>query len=265
MNKINIKDNKVTSSNIKNIYINDFTKCSFLNVNENSLFIYVPSNTTVELELICEYSNKENIILVIDKNSNLKVFEFKTGSKLEGSMTYILLDDASLEVNKFSNIKKLTEKIIINLNGINSKVDYYFSTICTHVNTYNININHNNKKTKSNAINRGVSLDGSKLTINLSGTIHNNMVDSILNQDSKIIVLGDNNSIIEPKLFIYEDKVEAKHSAVIGRFRDEELFYLKSRGLTEEMAFQLLIKGFISGVLNITSKQKYEVLKNIKL
>ncbi|MDD4035919.1 MAG: SufD family Fe-S cluster assembly protein [Bacilli bacterium] len=263
MNKINIIDNKVISNNIKDIYLNDFTKCNYLNINKNSLFIYIPHNVITELELICEYSNKEDIILVIDKNSSLKTFEFKTGPKLEGSITYILLDNASLEINKFSNITKLNEEININLNGINSQVDCYFSTISTDTNTYNISINHNNKKTKSNIINRGVSLDGSSLTFNLVGTIYNDMIDSILNQDSKIIVMGDNNSIIEPKLFIYEDKVEAKHSAVIGRFRDEELFYLKSRGLSEETAFQLLIKGFLFGFLNITSEQKYEIIKNI--
>ena len=59
--------------------------------------------------------------------------------------------------------------------------------------------------------------------------------------------MGRNNSIIKPNLFIDEYNVNAKHSAIIGKFNEEEIFYLKTKGLSEKQALDLLINGFIEG------------------
>ncbi len=42
---------------------------------------------------------------------------------------------------------------------------------------------------------------------------------------------------------------ELSHEAAIGRIREEELFYLMSRGLDEEKATQLIVKGFLAPML----------------
>jgi len=44
--------------------------------------------------------------------------------------------------------------------------------------------------------------------------------------------------------------VGAGHSASTGRFDDEQLFYLKSRGIPEEEARRLVVRGFFSAILN---------------
>ena len=44
--------------------------------------------------------------------------------------------------------------------------------------------------------------------------------------------------------------VGAGHSASTGRFDDEQLFYLKSRGIPEEEARRLVVRGFFSTILN---------------
>jgi len=43
---------------------------------------------------------------------------------------------------------------------------------------------------------------------------------------------------------IDEFDVFAKHGAAIGRINDDELFYLLSRGLTEQNAKKLIVSGY---------------------
>jgi len=57
--------------------------------------------------------------------------------------------------------------------------------------------------------------------------------------------MGDNNSSIKPNLLIDEFNVDARHAATIGKFSEEEIFYLMTKGITKKEAVELLIKGFL--------------------
>ena len=46
------------------------------------------------------------------------------------------------------------------------------------------------------------------------------------------------------------DVVSAGHASATGRFDDEQLFYLQSRGISEELARQLVVRGFFVDVLD---------------
>lgn len=52
-----------------------------------------------------------------------------------------------------------------------------------------------------------------------------------------------------PSLEIEAHDVKAGHSASIGQIDEEVLFYLKSRGLTEEQAREIIIEGFFESAL----------------
>ena len=65
-----------------------------------------------------------------------------------------------------------------------------------------------------------------------------------------------------PNLYIDSHDVEASHSALIGKFSDEELFYLQSRGLDIKSAEKLLVTGFLTS--NITNNRILKIInKNI--
>ena len=53
----------------------------------------------------------------------------------------------------------------------------------------------------------------------------------------------------KPQLEIYADDVKCAHGATVGQLDKDALFYLRSRGIPEEMAKRLLIKAFASDVL----------------
>jgi Fe-S cluster assembly protein SufB len=52
-----------------------------------------------------------------------------------------------------------------------------------------------------------------------------------------------------PSMDVYNDCVEAVHEARVGKIGDEEIFYLMSRGLSEEKATQLVVSGFIEPIV----------------
>ncbi len=52
-----------------------------------------------------------------------------------------------------------------------------------------------------------------------------------------------------PGLSSSVDNAELSHEAAIGKIKEEELFYLMSRGLDEEEATQLIVQGFVNPVI----------------
>lgn len=69
--------------------------------------------------------------------------------------------------------------------------------------------------------------------------------DSFLSM--KVLLLDKKSSAIaEPELEILANKIKASHSASVGKIDEEQLFYLKSRGISEKEAKYIIVKGFIN-------------------
>ena len=56
-------------------------------------------------------------------------------------------------------------------------------------------------------------------------------------------------------------EAEARHAAFIGNFKEKELFYLMSRGLSKKEASNLLINGLLFGQLSICFNEKEDLKK----
>lgn len=183
--------------------------------------------------------NSNNLVIKNEVVININKHKFD-------NITISLTDNAHLVINKKYNEKEVTEKIIINLDGISSRVDYKFSTITENNQSYIIDINHNNKNTVSNVINHGVVLNDSKLDFIVNSRVEKGNKKSVLNQTSKIIVMSKNNSRIEPNMYIDEFDVDARHAATIGKFSKDEIFYLMTKGISYKECEKLLIEGFLN-------------------
>jgi len=53
----------------------------------------------------------------------------------------------------------------------------------------------------------------------------------------------------KPELEIYADDVKCSHGATVGALDDEQLFYLRSRGVPEAEARAMLVRAFLAGAL----------------
>jgi Fe-S cluster assembly protein SufD len=56
--------------------------------------------------------------------------------------------------------------------------------------------------------------------------------------------------IAVPNLEIIENDIKAGHAATVGRINDLELFYLMSRGIPQEKAKELIVRGFLESIIN---------------
>ena len=55
----------------------------------------------------------------------------------------------------------------------------------------------------------------------------------------------------KPNLEIFADDVKASHGATVGQLDAEQLFYMKTRGFSDETAKNLLVYGFCEQVVEM--------------
>ncbi|TNE71213.1 Fe-S cluster assembly protein SufD [bacterium] len=78
-------------------------------------------------------------------------------------------------------------------------------------------------------------------------------------QENRNILLSDNGTVdTKPQLEIFADDVRCSHGATVGQLDEEEVFYLKSRGLDELTSKELLIYGY---ALEVIENLEVESLK----
>ena len=76
-------------------------------------------------------------------------------------------------------------------------------------------------------------------------------------QLSKALLLDDNTEFnSKPELEIYADDVKCSHGSTSGNIDQDSLHYLMTRGLSREDSTKLLIKGFLSDVIEFIKNQK---------
>ena len=141
-------------------------------------------------------------------------------------------------INGSSNVE-------INLNKEDINLYYYYNNINYDDNNLNIKVNHNKDNTHSEVYNHGVNVKDNYLTYNVEGSVLKTSNKCICNQDNQIINIRNGKSTIKPNLLIDNYDVDSNHAAYIGKFKDEYLFYLMSRGISKKNAYLLLLKGFL--------------------
>ena len=201
-----------------------------------------------------------NIKINILDNVYVKLFEYMCDLDIESNINYNISDNGTLLLFKFYSNKKVNENVIINLNGYMSKVNYNFSNICVNDEKYNFVINHNNSNSISDVSNKSICLEEGKIEFNIDTIVEKGNVSCNMNQDTKIINFGDNKSMIRPNMYISEDDVEARHASVIGKFNEDELFYLMARGIDYNNAIKLLVKGYIFSNLVVDMDKRSKIL-----
>lgn len=135
--------------------------------------------------------------------------------------------------------------VSIDMNVEDVTLYYYYNNINYDDNYFNIRVNHLVDNTHSEVFNHGVNVKTNKLKYNVDGVVIKSANKCICNQDNQIINMTDGKSTICPNLLIDNYDVDSNHAAYIGKFKDEVLFYMMSRGISLEVANRLLLNGFL--------------------
>ena len=83
-------------------------------------------------------------------------------------------------------------------------------------------------------------------------------------QSNQNLLLSDDASInTDPQLEIYADDVKCTHGATIGQINQDQVFYLRSRGIGPEMARAMIVFAFASESLDrITDRPIHQFLRS---
>ena len=104
--------------------------------------------------------------------------------------------------------------------------------------------------TVGHILQHGVILERGTLTFNGIGHILKGAKGADAQQESRVLMLSDQaRADANPILLIDENEVTAGHAASIGQVDPEDMYYLMSRGLDQETAERLVIRGFLGAVI----------------
>jgi Fe-S cluster assembly protein SufD len=107
---------------------------------------------------------------------------------------------------------------------------------------------------------KGVLNDSSRSVFNGKVFVRENASGTDAQQSNKNLLLSNDARVdTKPQLEIFNDDVKCSHGATVGQLEDEELFYLLSRGISENLAKNLLTYGFAEEIIN---KIEIEAIKN---
>lgn len=217
-------------------------------------------------EYTLEYLNSDDVKLdiIVMNQVCVKLFIWSVDQKVHVKNHYQLGNFSNLLLFQFYCNKGVKEDVTIDLDGEYSKVSSSFSSISMGSDEYHIVVNHHAHHVTSSISNKCIGLDKSKIHFQIDSVLDKGNVGCVMDQNTRILTLGDVNAKIIPNMFINEDSVEARHGSVIGSFREEDIFYLMSRGNSREEAMVLLIKGFMFSNLLVDMEKRGRILECIR-
>ena len=157
-----------------------------------------------------------------------------------------------------------SSEVTLNLDVSGVNLYYYYNNINYDDNTFKIRINHNVSNTHSEVFNHGVNILDNKLTYKVDGVVPKSSSKCICNQENQIINMKNGKSTICPNLLIDNYDVISNHAAYIGKFKDEYLFYMMSRGISLDVSYRLLLNGFLINSDSIDISKIDEFIKEIE-
>ncbi|MGD1890096.1 MAG: Fe-S cluster assembly protein SufD, partial [Cyclobacteriaceae bacterium] len=111
-------------------------------------------------------------------------------------------------------------------------------------------VDHRKPNSFSNELYKGIMDDNSKGVFNGKIYVRQDAQKTNAFQSNANILLTDDASIdTKPQLEIWADDVKCSHGATTGQIDEEQLFYLRTRGMSKEQATAILLRAFAGDVL----------------
>ncbi len=129
----------------------------------------------------------------------------------------------------------------------------YFTYGTQHIDNH-IVIDHLKPQTVSDLYFKGILDDRSRAVFSGGVIVHPNAQKSEAYQKDQNLLLSEGARInTKPMLEIYADDIQATHGATAGAVADEAIFYMRSRGIDEHTARDLLVHGFAKEIIDRVS------------
>ena len=304
INNFNYKDNLVLDSKNSLYFLNNAlaTGGFSLEISKNyklkkPLVVYNNFSNSLK-EKIVNYKNS----IILNENSELNLINYINNSSKENFMVNIL---ENIKVNKDSSLNNILinnskcncyfYKYIKSDLEKNSNFENYLLSSGLKFNKLDIEINLNEENSNSsvfsalNLINKEHQEIKTRINHNAPNCNSYQKVKNVLNDEtkgvyqgkifvkniaqktdayqlSKALILNDAAEFdAKPELEIYADDVKCSHGSTSGSIDLNSIHYLKSRGIPEKEAYQMLINGFLCEIFEKLSEGKIKNFLKEKL
>ena len=226
-------------------------KYNKVNLHAGCVELYVKDNAYLRYSTIENWSknmlNLNTKKAILGKNAKVDWVSGSFGSKI--SMLY--------PMSILNGEGARTEYTGISFAGKGQNLDTGFKVI------------HNAPNTSSIVNSKSISKNGGTATYRALVRVNENAINSKVSVDCESLMLDDiSRSDTIPVNDIRTDEVEFSHEAKIGKISDKSIFYLMTRGLSEEDAKAMIVRGFaepISKELPIEYAVEMNNLINLEL
>ena len=162
--------------------------------------------------------------------------------------TYATID--WIECNLGSRLTKSSVETTLAGDGSETKiVGAFYGHNDQHLDV-NARVWHRAEHTTADLVTRGVLDDAARSVYEGVQDVGKDAWDTNSYQRENTLMLSEESEAdASPKLIINNHDTEASHSATVGQIDREDLFYMTSRGLTEQKATNMLVEGFFVPVM----------------
>lgn len=247
------------------------------------LAVFVPKGASATLDLtktLTSQSFKEYIFVYAHTDSTLTIidkYHSEHTALRAGAVEIVCEENAKI---RYANIQALTQDAVeiasyrAQLIGNHSKVEWFtgtFGASLVHANadsqligeasdakSYGVFLGNNKQQfdlsassfhkgdhSTSDMYTRGVLFDSAKAVYRGNIDIAADAFGCNGYQKEEVLLLSEK-AVADaiPNLEIRNNDVKCSHGATIGRVDEEQLFYLKSRGIPQELATKMIVEGF---------------------
>ena len=220
----------------------------------------------------------ERILIVVQEHANLEIIEHTSGGNrviecliLPGgqlvhrriqpvtthveynSLTVNVMENSSYKMMQYSVGARLRRNdIVINIEGEGAKVDVtggWKLADTSHLDTQ-LAVNHRAKGATSQQKFHGVVGDSARAIFNGRIYIARNAPKTDAHLQNKNIATSDGAAIFtKPELEIYADDVACSHGATSGQLDEQQIFYLRTRGIPDDRSRELILDGFLAEIV----------------
>jgi len=246
--KYDLLDSKTLIINIENNTKVDMTQINIGDENSAlsaSSYLFIGKDSSVNHGMISYGKQKSYIV------NSLNVFQDKNSQYNLGSLQFkfnfarLEIDINQTEGNAKTNIKGMQ------ITKDNEQISTYAKIKFNGPNGYLDQLNKSLAKDRSHSVFEGLIIvpqiaqktDASQLSRNL-----------LLSNHARIDT--------KPQLEIIADDVKCMHGATISQLNENELFYMRSRGLTQEQASKLQLRSYYQEIISFLpiSKERWDLL-----
>jgi Fe-S cluster assembly protein SufD len=140
---------------------------------------------------------------------------------------------------------------VLNGEGVECTLNGLYLADAHRLVDHHTTIDHARPHCGSREVYKGILVDHARGVFNGKIIVRPDAQKTDAKQTNRALLLSEDALVnTKPQLEIFANDVKCTHGAAVGQLDDEALFYLRSRGLSDAAARQMLIRAFAADVLN---------------